>query len=71
MSSDVQRRESAKSASFHDHSARELYARRFGAIGISAVAAGLAQSRSLARARRATPAARDIPAILRFGPEAE
>jgi hypothetical protein len=67
MSSDVQRRESPRTASFHDLSARDLYARRFGVIGIPAVAASLAQM----RVKRATPAARDLPAILRFGPEAE
>jgi hypothetical protein len=67
MPSDVQRRETRKTASFHDLSAQDLYTKRFGAIGISAVAAGL----TLRRAKRATPAASDIPAILRFGPEAE
>ncbi len=63
----TQGRETRRTASFHDASARDLYAPRFGSIGISAVAAGL----SLGKARRATPAARDIPAILRHGPEAD
>lgn len=67
MPSDVQRREMRASASFHDHSARDLYARHFRAIGIAAVAAGAMQRKAV----RATPAATDIPAILRYGPEAE
>jgi hypothetical protein len=69
MSSDVQRRETRRTASFHDASARETYARRFGAIGISAVAAsaGLAAR----KAERTTPRAGDIPAILRAGPHDE
>ncbi len=67
MPSDVQRRETRKSANFHDITARDLYVRHFGAIGIAAVAAGAQQRKAV----RATPAARDIPAILRFGPEAE
>lgn len=60
-------RESRKTASFHDRTARELYAPRFGAIGIPAVAAGLRTR----KAERATPAFRDIPAILRHGPEVD
>lgn len=69
MPTDLQsvRREPRKSASFHDTAARELYAPRFGAIGIQAVAAGL-QGRG---AQRSTPAAREIPAILRNGPEVD
>jgi|GEM_PF-4625768 hypothetical protein len=67
MSSDVQRREPRISANFHDKSASDLYARHYRAIGIAAVAAGASQRKGL----RATPSARDIPAILRFGPEAE
>lgn len=67
MPSDVQRRDQRKTASFHDAAARDLYTRHFGAIGIAAVAAHA----SLRKATRATPAASDIPAILRFGPEAE
>jgi hypothetical protein len=67
MPSDVQRRDSRKTANFHDHAARDLYVRHFGAIGIAAVAAGASQRAT----SRATPAARDIPAILRHGPEAD
>ncbi|MCO4053855.1 MAG: hypothetical protein HEQ16_07350 [Bosea sp.] len=67
MSSAVQRRDARKSANFHDVTARDLYARQFRSIGIAAVLAGANQHKSV----RATPAARDIPAILRFGPEAE
>jgi hypothetical protein len=67
MSSDVQRRDARKSANFHDVTARDLYARQFGSIGIAAVVAGANQRKSV----RSTPATRDIPAILRFGPEAE
>jgi hypothetical protein len=62
-----QLRESRRTASFHDHSARDLYARRFGSIGISAVAAGVSQRRAV----RPAVAARDIPAILRAGPEVD
>ncbi len=61
------RRETRRTASFHDHSARELYAPRFGAIGIQAVAAGLAGRKAV----RQTPPATDIPAILRHGPEVD
>lgn len=61
------RREPRKSASFHDVAARETYASRFGAIGISAIVAGLHARRTA----RQTPAVRDIPAILRRGPEAD
>lgn len=67
MSSDVQRRDQRKSASFHDAAARAVYTPRFGAIGIAAVAAHA----SLGKAVRATPAASDIPAILRAGPGSE
>jgi hypothetical protein len=65
--SDVQRRQPRRSANFHDASARELYAAHYGAIRIGAVAAHAAQRKTV----RATPAITDIPAILRFGPEAE
>lgn len=67
MPSDVQRREMRASANFHDHSARDLYASQYRAIGIAAVAAGALQRKAV----RATPSASDIPAILRFGPEAD
>lgn len=67
MPSDVQRREVRSSANFHDISARDLYARHYRAIGIAAVAAGAMQRKAV----RATPVASEIPAILRFGPEAE
>lgn len=61
------RREPRKSASFHDLTARETYAPRFGAIGIQAVAAGLHARKAV----RQAPSVRDIPAILRRGPEAD
>jgi hypothetical protein len=64
---DIQRHEHRASANFHDHSAHDLYARHYRAIGIAAVAAGALQRKSV----RATPSAVDIPAVLRFGPEAE
>mgnify|MGYP007006639520 FL=1 len=67
LPSDVQRRQSRRTANFHDASARELYVAHFGAIGIGAVAAHAAQRKTV----RAAPAIIDIPAILRFGPEAE
>jgi hypothetical protein len=67
MPSEVQRREMRTSANFHDHAARDLYTRHYRAIGIAAVAAGALQRKAV----RATPAATDIPAILRFGPEAD
>ncbi|MGL4438933.1 MAG: hypothetical protein ACRCUE_06645 [Bosea sp. (in: a-proteobacteria)] len=63
---ELQRRELRASANFHDNSARDLYARHYRDIGIAAVAAGALQGKAV----RATPAATDIPAILRFGPEA-
>jgi hypothetical protein len=62
-----QPREPRRTASFHDLTARDLYARRFGSIGIPAVAAGVSQRRAV----RPAVAPRDIPAILRAGPEAE
>ncbi len=65
MPSDVQRRDRRKTANFHDHAARDLYVHHYGAIGIAAVAAGASQQRTA----RLTPVARDIPAILRHGPE--
>jgi hypothetical protein len=61
MPTEAHRRETRKSANFHDTSARELYARHFTPIGIAAVAAGAAQHRSVRR----PPSPRDIPAILR------
>lgn len=67
MASDVQRRETRKSANFHDLSARDMYSRHYGAIGIAAVLASASQRKAV----RATPAVTDIPGILRFGPEAE
>lgn len=67
MASDVKRREPRVSANFHDHSARDIYARHYRPIGIAAVAAGTLARKS----KRAVPAALDIPAILRFGPEVE
>ncbi len=67
MSSDGVRREPSRSASFHDVSAQNLYTHQFRKIGIAAVAASAGQR----AVRRATPLATDIPAILRFGPEAE
>jgi hypothetical protein len=67
MPSDVQRREVRASANFHDHSARDLYVRHYRAIGIAAVAAGALQRKTI----RVAPATTDVPAILRFGPEAE
>jgi hypothetical protein len=67
MPSDVQRREMRASANFHDHTARDIYVRHYRAIGIAAVAAGALQRKAV----RSTPAAADIPAILRFGPEAD
>ena len=67
MPSDVQRREPPKTANFHDHAARDLYVRHYGAIGIAAVAAGANQKKAV----RATPSLLDVPAILRHGPEAD
>jgi hypothetical protein len=69
MSSDVQRRETRRTASFHDASARETYARHFGTIGISAVAAGAGLASR--KAERSTPRLVDIPAILRAAPHDE
>ena len=66
MPSDVQRREQPKTANFHDRIARDLYARHYGAIGIAAVAAGASQQKTVPSA----PVTRDMPAILRHGPEA-
>jgi hypothetical protein len=64
MSIDISpRRETRKTASFHDASARAIYGSRFGTIAIPAVAAGVTQTRT----RRATPAVHELPAILRHG----
>jgi hypothetical protein len=57
-------RAAAKSASFHDASARSVYTSRFRDIGISAVAASDAQRRSRPAQ---TPSIRELPAILRNG----
>ncbi len=56
------RRENPRSANFHDDAARQVYAPRFRAIGIAAVAAGTRRS---AVPKALSP--RDVPAILRNG----
>ena len=66
MPSDVQRRDQPSTANFHDHAARDLYVRHYAAIGIAAVAAGASQQKTVPT----QPVIRDIPAILRHGPEA-
>jgi hypothetical protein len=64
MLSQKSSRAAAKSASFHDASARSIYTSHFRAIGIPAVAASDAQRRSRPTQ---TPSLRDLPAILRNG----